>query len=93
MGVISRMEGNMPKTRWKDLSPAARRLVVLAGTLEGVLKLIALVDLKRRRASEVNGSKTRWALAIVFVNSVGLVPLLYLLRGRRRDEGAVRPTR
>lgn len=81
----------MPNTRWKDLSPTARRLILLAGAVEGVLKLIALVDLKRRPASGVNGSKVRWAVAIVFLNSVGLVPLLYLVRGRRRSVAVVRP--
>jgi hypothetical protein len=81
----------MPKTRWKDLSRTARRLILLGGAVEGMLKLVALVDLKRRSASEVNGSKARWAVAIVSLNSVGLVPVLYLLRGRRRLEAAIRP--
>jgi hypothetical protein len=49
---------------------------------EGVLKGSALVDLKRRPASQVRGSKARWATAVVLVNSVGAVPLAYLLYGR-----------
>jgi hypothetical protein len=49
-----------------------------------VLKIAALIDLVRRAASEVRGSKLRWAAAITFINSVGAVPLIYFLRGRRR---------
>lgn len=73
----------MPKKRWKDLSPRAQRLILFAATLEGLLKLVALVDLKRRPATEVKGSKAGWATAIVLLNSGGLVPVVYLLRGRR----------
>ena len=81
----------MAKTRWKDLNPTARRLILLGAAVDGILKSIALVDLKRRPASEVNGSKARWAVAIVLLNSVGLVPVLYLVRGRRQLPGAMRP--
>jgi hypothetical protein len=49
---------------------------------EGVLKAVALVDLRRRPANQVRGSKARWATAVVLVNSVGAVPLAYLLYGR-----------
>lgn len=74
----------MPKKRWRDLSPRARRLIVFGATFEGLLKAVALADLKRRPAGLVNGSKARWAVAILLVNSGGLVPVLYFLRGRRR---------
>lgn len=74
----------MAKQRWNELSPRARRLIVIGGVFEGVLKLVALIDLARRPASEVEGSKPRWAAAIVLVNSMGAVPIAYLLRGRRR---------
>jgi len=79
----------MPKKRWKDLSPRSRQLIVLGATVDGLLKLIALVDLQRRPATRVNGSKARWATAIVLINSGGLVPVVYLLWGRRpAHEGA-----
>jgi hypothetical protein len=70
--------------RWQDLSPRTRRLVVVAGSIEGLLKIAALIDLARRPASEVRGSKPRWAVALVLVNSVGAVPIAYFVRGRRR---------
>jgi hypothetical protein len=52
--------------------------------IEGALKLAALIDLARRPASDVRGSKVKWALAIVLINSVGAVPITYFVRGRRR---------
>jgi hypothetical protein len=51
--------------------------------LEGAVKVAALVDLARRPASQVRGSKAAWATAITLVNSAGAVPLAYFLRGRR----------
>jgi hypothetical protein len=73
------------KKQWQDLSPGARRLIVVLGTLEAVLKVAALVDLARRPASEVRGRKGVWALSIILSNSVGVVPATYLLRGRRSN--------
>jgi hypothetical protein len=78
----------MPKTRWNDLSPRTRRLILVVAAVEGLLKVVALVDLKRRPASQVNGSKIGWAAAIALVNSVGLVPVLYFRRGRKSPPAA-----
>jgi hypothetical protein len=72
------------RTKWNELSPRTRQLIVLAGTIEGVLKVAALVDLARRPASEVRGSKARWAAAVTLVNSLGVVPIAYFARGRRK---------
>ena len=73
------------RTTWRDLSPGTRRVVVAVGSVEAALKVAALVDLVRRPAEQVRGPKWRWALAIVVVNSVGLVPLAYFRYGRRRQ--------
>jgi hypothetical protein len=75
--------GVVAKKKWNDLSPRSRRLIVVGSTFEGVLKLAALVDLARRPASQVRGSKSRWALAITLINSVGAVPIAYFAYGRR----------
>jgi hypothetical protein len=45
-----------------------------------------LVDLKRRPASQVRGSRRMWAAAML-VNSAGLIPLSYFVFGRRHPEG------
>jgi hypothetical protein len=70
--------------RWDDLSDRSRKLILTAAAVEGALKAAALVDLWRRPADQVRGSKPAWATAIVVVNSAGVVPLLYFRRGRRR---------
>jgi hypothetical protein len=61
---------------------------MVGALFEGTLKIAALVDLARRPASEVRGSKIRWAAAIVFVNSLGALPITYFARGRRRSATA-----
>ena len=71
------------RRRWSDLSERSRRLIVLGAVVEGILKIAALVDIKRRPADQIRGSKRAWATAVVLVNSVGAVPLGYLLFGRR----------
>jgi hypothetical protein len=58
-------------------------VIITAASVEGVLKTIALIDLARRPPILVQGSKTAWALAIIFVNSGGAVPIAYFARGRR----------
>jgi len=68
---------------WMDLSPGTRRLLVISGTFEAVLKIAALIDLARRPADQVRGSKPRWAVAISLVNSFGAVPIAYFVRGRQ----------
>lgn len=74
----------MARKRWNELDTQTRRLIVAGALFEGTLKVAALIDLARRPASEVRGSKARWAAAIVLINSVGAVPIAYFLRGRRK---------
>jgi hypothetical protein len=74
------------KKRWSALSPAVRRFILIGGAFDGVFKIAALVDLARRPAAEVRGSKPRWAATIVLINSVGAVPIAYLAYGRHRRQ-------
>lgn len=74
----------MAKKRWHELSPRTRQLIVAVAAVEGALKIAALIDLKRRPAEQVRGSKKAWATAIVLVNSAGAVPVAYFLKGRRQ---------
>lgn len=76
--------GTVAKKRWSDLSPATRRLVTVAASIEGLLKIAALLDLVRRPSGEIRGSKARWAAALILINSGGAVPIAYFRRGRRR---------
>ena len=69
---------------WRTTDPRVRQAILLIGAFEAGLKTAALVDLARRPRQAVRGSKAGWAAAIVFINSAGAVPIIYLLRGRRR---------
>jgi hypothetical protein len=71
------------KRRWSDLSPRQRRLLLIGAALEGMLKIAALRDLRRRPAAEIRGSKKLWATALVLANSAGTVPIAYFRLGRR----------
>jgi hypothetical protein len=71
------------KDRWDELSLRTRRLILVGGIIEGALKIAALVDLARRPADEVRGSKAKWAAAVVVVNSSGALPVYYFIHGRR----------
>jgi hypothetical protein len=43
--------------KWSDLSPGTQRLIIVGAAVETSLKAAALVDLKRRPASEVRGRR------------------------------------
>lgn len=74
----------MPRPKWSDLSPRTRRLIIAGAAVETSLKAAALVDIKRRPASQIRGSKWMWIPAVTVVNSAGLAPLAYFVFGRRR---------
>jgi hypothetical protein len=72
------------RKKWDELTPRTRRLIVAAGAIEGVLKLAALIDLARRPANQIRGSKAAWAGAVTAINALGAVPIAYFAWGRRR---------
>ena len=69
--------------KWGDLSQRNRRLLIAAAVIESCLKTAALIDIKRRPASEIRGAKWQWVLALV-PGSFGLGSLAYFVFGRRR---------
>ena len=73
-------------TRWSDLSESSRRLIIGAAVGEAVLKTAVLIDIRRRPASQIRGSKRMWIIAAVLVNSAEVGPLSYFAFGRRRRE-------
>jgi hypothetical protein len=79
------------RTQWSDLSERRRRLLIVAAVAEGILKLAALVDLKRRPASQVRGPKWLWATVVTVISSAGIVPISYFVFGRRQPGGAGGP--
>ena len=76
-------------TRWSDLSQSSRRLIIAAAIGETVLKTAVLIDVRRRPASQIRGSKRMWIIAAVLVNSAGVGPLSYFAFGRRRHAEGV----
>jgi hypothetical protein len=72
------------RRQWSDLSERTRRLLTITVVAEGILKLAALIDLKRRPASQVRGPKWLWATVLAIVSSAGVVPISYFVLGRRQ---------
>ncbi len=64
-----------------ELSPRSRTLIKVGAVVQFALLAYAWLDLRRRPAEQLRGSKRLWKRA-VFVNFVG--PLAYLLVGRRK---------
>ena len=73
------------KREWSDLSERTRKLLIATAVAEGILKAVALIDIKRRPASQIRGPKWLWAPVVAVVNSVGIVPISYFVFGRRRS--------
>lgn len=60
-------------------------MIVIAGAVETILKVTMLIDLRRRPASRIRGSKRAWA-ASALLNTAGVVPITYLAYGRRPSD-------
>ncbi|HVC81275.1 MAG TPA: PLDc N-terminal domain-containing protein [Chloroflexota bacterium] len=70
------------KKQWRDLTPTQRMRIVLVGSLQLLLLVAALSDIRRRAATEINGGKRLWT-ALAFVNGIG--PIAYFVLGRKRS--------
>jgi flagellar biosynthesis/type III secretory pathway M-ring protein FliF/YscJ len=66
---------------WGDMTTKQQAGLVLIGVIQVALLAAALIDIRRRSADELNGSKRLWTLA-AFVNFIG--PLAYFIFGRKR---------
>ncbi len=71
------------KKKWSERSKLSRRLIVIAGVLEVVLLAATLIDIRRRPAEQINGSKRLWT-GLAFINIAG--PIAYFTVGRRRAQ-------
>jgi hypothetical protein len=72
------------KKQWSDLSGRTRRLIIVGAVGEGILKVAALIDMKRRPASQIRGPKWVWAVLMTVVGSAGILPVSYFLVGRKQ---------
>jgi hypothetical protein len=71
------------RRQWSDLSERSRRALAIAAVAESILKVAALIDIKRRPASQVRGPKWAWTTAVTVISSAGVVPISYFIFGRR----------
>lgn len=74
------------KQQWSDLDERTRKLIISMAVAEGILKLAALIDIKRRPANQIRGRKWMWASVVTVVSSAGVIPISYFLFGRRQDQ-------
>lgn len=72
------------RQRWNELTPRTRRILVVGGLVDSALRTSALVDLARRPADQVRGSRKLWAVVLAVVSSLGVLPAAYFTLGRRR---------
>jgi len=75
----------MTRPRWSDLSERTRRLLIATAVADGALRVAALIDIRRRPASQIRGRKGVWAAVVALVNSAGVAPISYFVFGRRRQ--------
>jgi hypothetical protein len=72
------------RKQWSDLSERTRKLLIIGAVAEGTLRVAALIDIKRRPASQIRGNKWMWAAVVAVVSSAGVLPISYFVFGRRR---------
>jgi hypothetical protein len=77
-------EDVMAARQWSDLSERTRRLLIAVAVADGTLRIAALIDIKRRPASQIRGRKWVWATAVAIVNSAGILPISYFVFGRQQ---------
>ncbi len=71
----------LTKRQWGDLSPQKRATVGAVGLVQFMLLAAALIDIRRRPAEQIKGSKKLWTL-VAFINFIG--PITYFVLGRKR---------
>ena len=69
------------RKHWHELSGAQQAGIVVMTIVQLSLLAAALLDLRRRPAEEINGTKRMWTAA-AFINFVG--PISYFVWGRKR---------
>lgn len=72
----------MQPKQWQDLTDRQKRGIVVLGVFQLALLAAALIDIHRRPAEAINGSKRLWTM-VVFINGIG--PIAYFVLGRKRQ--------
>ena len=79
----------MTPRSWSDLSDRSKTAILVLGSVQLSLAVTAWINLFRRPAHQVRGSKVVWA-AVIAVTFVGPAAYFRLGRLNRADEPAVR---
>ncbi|MFZ2512481.1 MAG: hypothetical protein WAW85_15490 [Gordonia sp. (in: high G+C Gram-positive bacteria)] len=74
----------MAKKKWNDMSDGAKVALVSVAAADAGLRVWAGRDLAGRANDDVNGPKWLWAAGLSVISSMGALPALYLLVGRKR---------
>ena len=61
-------------------------MAVIQFMVQGALLIMALADITRRPAEEINGDKRRW-FAFLFTPYIG--PISYLMFGRKHEQAEI----
>jgi hypothetical protein len=72
--------------RWGDMTTGQQARMVAQGSIQLALLAAALVDIRRRPAEAIKGSKWLWT-GVAFINFLGLGPIAYFAFGRKRGAG------
>ena len=75
------MSDGKHKKKWSELSGPVKAGSIVMGLIQVGLLIAALVDIYRRPAEEINGSKAMWT-GLAFINTVG--PIAYFVKGRKQ---------
>ncbi|GEE04055.1 hypothetical protein nbrc107696_45010 [Gordonia spumicola] len=73
----------MAKKKWNQLTPGQKGVIIGTAAVDAALRVWAGSDLASRRPDEVNGPKWLWGAGLSLVNTAGVLPVLYLVKGRR----------
>lgn len=81
MGTCKRTRQS--KSRWSDLSPGLKGLIIGLGIVQVGMIGVAHGDISRRPESEIRGPKRLWRL-LTLINFAG--PAAYFVYGRQRPD-------
>jgi hypothetical protein len=71
----------MARKQWSELGDRTRMLLLSAAAADGILRVAALIDIKRRPADQIRGRKWMWATAVTVISSAGVIPVSYFILG------------
>lgn len=66
-----------------EMNPTVRLALTALGAVDGVLRMAALRDLKRRDDADLQGNRKIWGLALAGISSGGVLPVAYFVVQRR----------